>query len=99
MEKSLSSFSCSLNVKSVKILLILNGPGDIGDDLLEVALLRHVHFLLMLDLKVEEEPMIDLTLIPCPLIVVEMLNGGRVEEWIVISGNNTGYQTSEKTNA
>ena len=62
--------------------------GNICDDLLEVTLLRLVNFFLMLDLKVEKDAMIDLTLIPCPLIIVEVLDRRGLEERIVVTNKN-----------
>ena len=73
--------------------------GDICDDLLEVTLLRLVHFFLMLDLKVEQDAMIDLALIPCPLIIIEVLNRRGLEERIVVTYKYTSYKATEETYA
>ena len=89
-QKSLSRLVCgSLDVKGIEILLVLYSAGDICNDLLEVALLRLIHFFLMLDLKVEQDAMIDLALIPCPLIIVEVLDRRGLEERIVVTYKNT----------
>ena len=51
----------------------------------------------MLDLKVEEDAMIYLALIPCPLIIVEVLDRRGLEERIVVTYENTCDQPSEET--
>ena len=89
----------SLDVKRIEILLILYCVGDICDDLLEVTLLRLVDFFLMLDLEVKQDAMIDLTLIPCPLVIVEMLNRRGLEERIVITYKNASYEATEEAYA
>lgn len=89
----------SLDVKRIEILLILYCVGDICDDLLEVTLLRLVDFFLMLDLEVKQDAMIDLALIPCPLVIVEMLNRRGLEERIVITYKNASYEAAEEAYA
>ena len=89
----------SLDVKRIEILLILYSVGDICDDLLEVTLLRLVDFFLMLDLEVKQDAMIDLALIPCPLVIVEMLNRRGLEERIVITYKNASYEAAEEAYA
>lgn len=51
----------------------------------------------MLDFKVKENSVIDLTLIPCPLIIVEVLLGERLEEGIVVANNNTAKDSAKNT--
>ena len=53
----------------------------------------------MLNLKVEKDAMVDLALVPCPLIVIEVLYRRRHEEWIVVADNETCNETTEKGHA
>jgi len=69
-----------LDIERVKILLILDSAGNVSDNLLEIALLRLVHLFLVLNLEVEKDAMVDLALVPGPLVIEEALNWGRVEE-------------------
>jgi hypothetical protein len=51
----------------------------------------------MLDLKIEKNSVINLTLIPGPLIVIKMLLGDRLEEGVVVSNNKTANYAAENT--
>ena len=51
----------------------------------------------MLDLKIEKNSVIDLTLIPGPLIVIKMLLGDRLEEGVVVANNKTANYAAENT--
>ena len=45
----------------------------------------------MLNLKVEKDTMVDLALVPSPLVIIEVLNWRRHEEWVVIADDETCY--------
>ena len=51
----------------------------------------------MLDLKIEKNSVIDLTLIPGPLIVIKMLLRDRLEEGVVVANNKTADYAAENT--
>jgi len=53
----------------------------------------------MLDLKIEKDAMVDLALIPSPLVVIEVLNRRGHEEWIVVADDNTCNEPAEKGHA
>ena len=40
--------------------------------------------------------MVDLALIPSPLVVKEAINGGRLEEGVVVANNDTRNQTAKE---
>ena len=85
----------SLDVEGVKVLLFLNRARNVSDDLLEVAGHRVVKLLLMLDLKIVENPVIDLALVPSPLIVIKMLNWQWLKERVVVSCDNTAHDSAK----
>jgi len=61
-------------------LLFLDSPGHIGNNLLEVAGHGLIEIFLVLNFKIEENSVIDLALIPSPLVVEEVLFRERLEE-------------------
>lgn len=92
----ISLCSNSLDVEGIKVLLILYSAGYVSDNLFEVALLRLVHFFLVLNLKVEKDTMVNLALIPSPLVVKKAINGGRLEEGVVVSNNYASNQAPKE---
>jgi hypothetical protein len=53
----------------------------------------------MFDFKIKENSVIDLALIPSPLIVIEVLFGERLKERIVVANDDTADYTAENTNS
>jgi len=61
-------------------LLFLDSSGHISNNLLEVAGHGLIEIFLVLNFKIEENSVIDLALIPSPLVVEEVLFRERLEE-------------------
>lgn len=51
----------------------------------------------MFDFKIEENSVVNLALIPCPLIIVEVFLWEGLKERIVISDNDAANDTAENT--
>jgi len=51
----------------------------------------------MLNFEVIKNSVVDFALIPGPLIIIEVFNWKRLEERIVIAGNDTAYYATENT--
>jgi hypothetical protein len=53
----------------------------------------------MFDFKIKENSVIDLALVPCPLIVIEVVFGERLKERIVVANDDAADDTAENTNS
>jgi hypothetical protein len=51
----------------------------------------------MLNFKIKENPVVDLALVPSPLIIIEMLFRKRLKERIVVANDNATKNTTENT--
>jgi hypothetical protein len=51
----------------------------------------------MFDFKIKENSVIDLALVPSPLVVVEVLLRKRLEEGVVVANDNAAEDTTENS--